>query len=421
MTNDASDRALREDAETLRELGKRKLEIAGDPVNLERKRLWHLLDEGRPERPMVLTESHVAFDALPDSELRCQGERARSLEEALRFEIFVFEKIRDDHVVEPWMNCNWKVEDDGYGVEVKMQWAEQAHGNVASRRWDPPIKDLGRDLERLRPRRFSVDREATLTEKARLENIFDGVLPVRIRGGFYWTMGMTWTAINLIGLENMMLAMYTDPEGLHRLMAFLRDDCLVFIDWLEKENLLSLNNENDYIGSGSMGYTRALPQPGWKEGDPVRGRDLWVLSESQETVGVSPQMFEDFVFQYQLPVIERFGRSYYGCCEGLHSRWHVVKKVPNLKRVSVSPWCNEEFMAEALDRDYVYSRKPMPTLISTARFDEDAIREDLRHTLKVAAECNVELIMKDVHTLSGEPHRMARWVELARETIEEAA
>ena len=77
-------------------------------------------------------------------------------------------------------------------------------------------------------------------------------------------------------------------------------------------------------------------------------------------------------------------------------------------------------MAEALGRDYVYSRKPMPTLISTARFDEDAIREDLRRTLKAAADCNVELIMKDVHTLSGEPHRMARWVELVRETIEEA-
>ena len=104
-----------------------------------------------------------------------------------------------------------------------------------------------------------------------------------------------------------------------------------FIDWLEKENLLSLNNENDYIGSGSMGYTRALPQPGWKEGDAVRARDLWVLSESQETVSVSPQMFEEFVFQYQLPVIERFGRCYYGCCEPLHTRWHVVKKIANLK------------------------------------------------------------------------------------------
>jgi len=166
-----------------------------------------------------------------------------------------------------------------------------------------------------------------------------------------------------------------------------------------------------------MGYTHALPQ----NGGPVRARDLWVLSESQETVLVSPKMFEEFVFPYQLPVIERFGRSYYGCCEPVHSRWHLLQKIPNLKRVSISPWCDEEFMADALGRDYVFSRKPNPTLISTERFDEDTIRGDLRKTLKAAASCNVEIIMKDVHTLAGEPWRMARWVKIAREVIEENA
>jgi hypothetical protein len=76
-------------------------------------------------------------------------------------------------------------------------------------------------------------------------------------------------------------------------------------------------------------------------------------------------------------------------------------------------------MAEALGRDYVFSRKPIPTLVSTPEFNEDLIREDLRHTLTVARNCNLEIILKDVHTLCGEPNRIARWVELARELIEE--
>ena len=58
------------------------------------------------------------------------------------------------------------------------------------------------------------------------------------------------------------------------------------------------------------------------------------LSESQETVGVSPELFEEFVFQYQLPIISRFGFACYGCCEPVDSRWHVIKKIPNLRRVS---------------------------------------------------------------------------------------
>ncbi len=47
----------------------------------------------------------------------------------------------------------------------------------------------------------------------------------------------------------------------------------------------------------------------------------------------------------------------------------------------------------------------------------DVIRADLRETLAAAAGCRLEIIMKDVHTLSGAPERTARRVELAREEI----
>jgi hypothetical protein len=292
---------------------------------------------------------------------------------------------------------------------------------MASYRWDNPIKNLQQDFDKLHPRTYSVNRDATLAWKTHLEEVFDGILTVRIRGGFWWTVGMTWPAINHIGLENLMLFMYDDPEGLHRFMAFLRDDHIAFAEWLEKEGLLTLNNENDYIGSGSRGHTSELPQSDWEEEQPVRLKDLWVLSESQETVGVGPELFAEFIFPYQLAVVEKFGRCYYGCCEPVHSRWDSLKKIPNLRSVSVSPWCDEEFMAEALGRNYVYSRKPNPALISTEHFDEEAIREDLRKTLTIAKDCNVEVVMKDVHTLAGEPQRMARWVQIAHEVIDEFA
>jgi len=142
------------------------------------------------------------------------------------------------------------------------------------------------------------------------------------------------------------------------------------------------------------------------------------LAYDQNTL-MSPRQYEEFIFPYQRAVIEKFGLCYYGCCEPVHSRWEVLKKIPNLRSVSVSPWCDEDFMAEAMGRNYVYSRKPNPTLISTKKFDEDAIREDLRKTVRTAKNCNVEIVMKDVHTLAGEPWRMARWVQLAREVINE--
>ena len=35
-------------------------------------------------------------------------------------------------------------------------------------------------------------------------------------------------------------------------------------------------------------------------------RDMYVWAESQETVGVGPDLFNEFVLQYQLPVVQRF-------------------------------------------------------------------------------------------------------------------
>ena len=412
----------RHDVDVLRRLAERKARIAGDRVNLDRKAMWYALDAGTGGRPMVLAEIAGVLDnarPVPASDLQCRDEWARRLERALRVEIYQFDVLQDDHVVEPFVSTNWQVQVSDYGVQADVHYSD-ADVTLGARNWDAPIRDLGRDFGKLHPRRASVDREATFAEKARLEEVFGGILPVRIRGSFWWSMGLTWPAIDLIGLENLMLFMYDDPDGLHRLMAFLRDDHLAFVRWCQSEGLLTLNNENDYIGSGSTGYTHDLPRPGRAGGEAVPLADLWVLAESQETVGVGPEQFEEFVFPYQLSLAEQFGKCYYGCCEPVHSRWHVLKRIGNLARVSVSPWADEECLAAELGGDYVYSRKPIPTLVSTRTFDESAIRADLRRTLDLTgrAGCRVEIVMKDVHTLNDEPDRLARWVRMAREEID---
>jgi hypothetical protein len=410
------------DVEILRRLAAKQAQIAQSPENAERRRLWIRHNDLQGERPMVLIEARIAFDELfDDKNLECTEQWARDLERQLRSTIWRFETVRDDFVVEPYVSCQWKLNVSDYGVRIERTTGQAEGGLMGSYVWDAPIKNIHKDFHKLRPRTYSVDRESTLAWKAHLESVLAGLLEVRIRGGFWWSLGMTSTAIGLIGLENLMLFMYDDPQGLHRLMSFLLDDHMNFATWVEAEGLLGLNNQNDYIGSGTLGYTRCLPAEDYAPGSPARLKDQWVLLESQETVGVGPRQFEEFVFPYQSSLAEKFGLVYYGCCEPVHSRWQVIKKLPNLRSVSVSPWCDQEFMAAELGRRYVFSRKPNPTLISTRRFDEDLIRQDLRRTLDLADGCELEIIMKDVHTLSGEPTRVARWVELAREAIAERA
>lgn len=405
------------DIRILRDLYRQKRDLAEDPIMERRRQQWLRLASLDQHRPMVLAETQGVPDELvPISTLRCQQPWAREMERNLRELVFRVNEVRDDYVVEPWIEYRWEVSIGNFGVETQLVRGNN-EGRLASYHWDPPIQDLDLDFDHLHIRQLSVNRERTLTWKSFLEDHFGDILPIRLRGSYWWTTGLTWEAINLIGLEGLMLAMYDNPNGLHRLMTLLRNDFLHLLDWCESENLYTLNNENDYIGSGSIGYTTDLPKNGGANGE-ILTSDLWGLSESQETVGVSPRLFEEFIFPYQLPVIQRFGLSYYGCCEPVHSRIKIIKQIPNLRRVSVSPWCNQEVMADELGRSYIFCRKPNPAYISTERWDEDLIRNDVQETLKIAKDCQLEFAMKDVHTLNNEPWRLGRWVSIIREELE---
>jgi hypothetical protein len=126
-------------------------------------------------------------------------------------------------------------------------------------------------------------------------------------------------------------------------------------------------------------------------------------------------MFEEFIFPYQLPIMERFGLNCYGCCEPLDKRWHVVKRFPQLRRISVSPWADVEKMAEYLAADYIYSYKPSPTELAHPKINEDRIRQKLRRVIEQTRGCRLEIIMKDNHTIGGNPENVIRWCRIAQE------
>ncbi len=402
------------DKEVIRRLAGRVREIAELPVMEERRRSICSFNALKPEKPLILCFPEGAWrELLPESAMVCEEPRLRAWEWTLRSQIYWWEHINDDNALEPWFNIPWDITVGDYGVEIK-----EVHGEgFGSFRYDPPITDLEKDFEKLHFREFKVNRELVQENFGLAEELFGDLLPSRIRGYTYNTCSITWEALKLIGMEALFTNMYDDPDNLHRLIRFLGEDQKRYYEWLEQERLLTLNNENDYIGTGGVGYTDQLPQKDSEAKSPIRLTDTWGRTDSQETIGVSPTMFAEFVLQYQLPILEKFGLNCYGCCEPIQDRWQFIKDIPNLRRLSVSPWSDQEKMADYLGKKYIFSRKPNPSPVCTD-FDEDIIRNDIRNTLKIAKDNVLEIIMKDTHTIRNQPDRITRWVEIARKEVD---
>ena len=400
------------DRRVLRRLAAQVAELAARPIEQEKRDLWYRHNRVEATRPVIFCDPENSwYEIIPLRSLQCEGELARRWEFYLRREVFWGSQMCDDRVVLPTFDVAHVYTESDWGMAA-VRTGGQSGGSYV---WDAPLKRY-EDMGRLRYPRISVDHDATKRVLDLANETLGDLLRVRLKTSWWWTLGLTWTLIELRGLEQMMLDMVERPSDLHRLMAFLRDGHLARLDFLQQNGLLSLNNDGTYVGSGGFGWTHELPQPDFD--GHIRTCDMWGFAESQETVGVSPGMFADFVFRYQLPILQRFGLNCYGCCEPLDSRWHIVEQVPNLRRVSISPWADKAKMAERLGTRYIYSMKPHPADLAWHFFDEERIRKQLRRDLAATRGCRVEVIMKDTHTIRSDPSRVVRWVRIAREEAE---
>lgn len=397
----------------LRKLAGVVAELASRPEEEHKKKAWTAHNDLTSDEPLVFCDPENGWnEIITQKELECTDPLARVWEMHLRKEIFWATKMRDDKVIEAVFNVPYNYTDSGWGIKEKKIGGTEG----GSYTWEPPIHEWERDFPGMRFPEISIDHAATNKSLELASEIFGDVLEVRLRGIWWWTLGMTWDFITLRGLENFMMDMYDNEEWIHKMMAFLRDGTLAKLDYLEANGLLALNTGGSYVGSGGFGWTEQLPAPGFNQAS-VRMIDMWGFAESQETVGVAPEMFAEFILPYQLPILDRFGLNCYGCCEPIDPRWDSVKKIPRLRRVSASPWANRPLIREQLGTDYIISLKPSPSPLARPVLDEDLVRSQLRSDLQETKGGIVELIMKDNHTLGGKAYNATRWVEIAREEI----
>ena len=400
----------------IRDLATRVAEIAAHPYNAERREMWYRHNGLERVKPMVLVFPEGSWpELLPDSRLTIEDPVWRQHEFYLLHVIYRWEHLRDDNVIEPYMEIPSTRSVSGWGLTAK-----QTHSTTKRGAWkyDPVLREES-DFEKMTPPVFSVDleRKRQLWEDA--EETVGDILQVRRKRGVFVNLSLVNMLCYWRGLEQVMTDMIERPEWLHRVFTFMMENTQRLLDELEASGELELNNSNDYAGSGGVSYTRELPAKDFT--GTVRLKDMWGFAESQEYTLVSPAMYDDFGIRYQAPLLERCGMSCYGCCEGMNDKLDlIVRKVPRLRRLSISPWTDVRIAAEKLGDKVIYSWKPDPTIV-TNPYDPERMRAYLRDAVEATKGCVFEMVLKDTHTCNSQPQRMTEWVEIAKQVAEEAA
>ena len=277
----------------------------------------------------------------------------------------------------------------------------------------PVIHELA-DADMIKTPEVWFDKEATERNLATLSEIFSGVIPVKKRGIVHQWHSPWDQIIHWYGIEQLYLDMCDRPELIHRIMTNFMRALNEVVDRQEELGMLDVGSGVWRVGSGGMGVTEELPTI-ITDGHRVSPKEQWGCCTAQIFSEVSPDMHEEFTLQYERPLMERFGLTYYGCCEPLHKKIGILKSVKNLRKISMSTWINIDEASEALGTDYVFSFKPNPAHLAMDGFDDALVRNYLRNAITKTRRNRVEIILKDITTVRNDASRIDQWARIAME------
>ena len=407
-------------------------EIAALPVQKEKQELWRRLNQLDSVRPMV----HIYQVPWSEIELaegdrlapQCQDGFCRGVEVQMRRALYQWDNFPGDMVVEPVFRKQPVLRGDDLGIRVQEQTIPQRgamsiESGIRSHGYIAQIKDEG-DIEKIRIPQITHDTDATSAQTQMLEDVFDGLLSVitGVRFGQYnispWDKLVQWT-----GVQEILTDLALRPDFVHALMERLTTAYEARLDQFAECGALMLNNTNEIVGQGGLGYTDELPGPDF-DPDNIGYHNLWGGGMVQIFSEVSPDMHREFALQYEARCLKRFPLVYYGCCEQLHHKVDVIREMlPNVRKVSMSPTADDEVGAQAVGDTLVFSSKPNPAFLATNEWQPELVRNELRGILDASAKqgCHVELILKDVSTVRCEPRRLSEWSAIALEVADEYA
>lgn len=402
----------------LRALANQYMEIASLPMQKEKLELWKAFNRHDNTRPMVLIDQ-LPWSELNDSnELTCVSEDPflQKIEFSLRSTIYKWKHFPVDMVVEPFLTIPFSTRNSGWGIDVTEDIVITEKGNnVVSHAYKNQLETES-DLEKIKDMEITVDHAQSKEWLEAARYIFDGILPVRQAGGAFFHLGIWDVLSERMGVENIYFDLIDRPEFVHKIMEKMTHSALAGIRQI---NTLGLADTSANLCHCSVIYNdEQLPDFGAGQGQDTH--HSWAFGMAQLFTSVSPEITKEFEVPYISRLAQEYQMIYYGCCDRLDDRLEIVQQIPNIKKISCSPWSHRETFAAKLCKDIVMSNKPAPSFLAAESMDLDAVATDLQRTCDAAKknQLSLEMILKDISTVRHQPQRLSQWAQTAMNIVE---
>lgn len=400
----------------LRKLAGRYREIAEDERNKERRRrMADTNDLVTGLRPTVLIDEVPwhEFSSHPEMRMVCEDPLEREMEEYFRRRLFQWKYFQGDMVADPFYPVGKIFSCSGMGITVEENIVKtDERNNIVSHAYIDILPEW-EDLEKIKSPVVAYDEEGTKRKLEQVQEILGGILPARLVGTNIYCA--YWDEIpRFRGVENVLYDMMDRPEFVHATVKKFADWHLSYLEQLEKLNLLE---PYPSLLHCTPAYTNQLPKEDFS--GKIRLKDVWFRGMAQMLTTVSPQMFEEFELDYMRPLMERCGLVYYGCCEPLDDRIPLLAKIPNMRKLGVSPWADVEKCAALIGNRFVAARKPNPAYVAVS-VDPEVVAKETEDTIKACRKnnCPYEFVLKDISTVSGKLENLSKWTETVNRTID---
>ena len=399
----------------LGELGKKAAEIAALPVQNEKKKLWTANNDLKPVRPMVYVDQLPWHEINRSEEMKkhCEDPFLSSVEDQLLKLLYRWKHFPCDAVVENCIGIPKTVKNLNYGMHITEDAVRtDAENDIYSHRYRDQI-ETNEQLNALQPDKLEVNPELDTRHLEICDEIFNGIIPVRLEG-VQIHAGLWDRIAQMRSVEKILWDIVDRPE-------FIIDIVKKFVDLTlstvkQCEDLGLLDAKLQYVHCTGA-YNSTLPPADYNEAK-TRTKDCWAFGMAQLFSTVSPAMHEEFEIDPLKPLYESFGLLYYGCCEPLEKKIGIIRKIKNVRKISVSPWANIDESADNMGKDYVFSLKSNPAFIA-ADVNEKEIRGQIEKAITACKRSGspLEIILKDVSTVSSKLESLDRWCNIAMEMV----